>query len=205
MAMLAACSARQEAERSLEPLPAQPLAAYTARPLLVLPVRYLRPADSLGWAAQIPESRAYLQTLDSEIAFAVGERGVKELWVFPDELARSVRRNANYAPDPYTLAAQSLRPPMRRLPELLTDPLAAQLRSLVALHDARYGLIPVEIRFERASAGNAGRAVLHLVLVDARLAKPIWMGEVVSDTMSSFSPALAASIAERLADLVGSR
>ena len=63
---------------------------------------------------------------------------------------------------------------------------------------------PVELRFEKGSVGDsaAGRAVLHLVLVDARRSRPLWAIEVVSEPATSFSPALAASVAEHLADLI---
>jgi hypothetical protein len=44
--------------------------------------------------------------------------------------------------------------------------------------------------------------VLHLVLVDARRSRPVWAIEVASEPAPSFSPALAASVAEHLADLI---
>ena len=86
------------------------------------------------------------------------------------------------------------------MPELLAEPLATQLRALVALHDARYALLPVEIRFEKA--GGSGRAVLHIVMLDPRLSRIVFRGDVLGDTAATFSPALAASVAGHLADLV---
>ena len=85
----------------------------------------------------------------------------------------------------------------------VVEPLAGQLRSLVALNDARYVLVPAELRFERAAqSAGAARAVLRVTVVDARMSRVRWAGDVASDTVSAFSPALAAGVAARLADLV---
>ncbi|HEY9448775.1 MAG TPA: hypothetical protein VIQ60_03445, partial [Gemmatimonadaceae bacterium] len=117
-----------------------------------------------------------------------------------------------------------LRPPLEKPPEQLPEPFASQVRSLVALQEgAQYVLYPVEVRFEsvgtdgtqpsggpsdaKGSAGarTQGRAVLRIALIDARRQKVVWMADVVSDPYPSFSPALAASVAEHLADLIAKR
>ena len=108
---------------------------FAAREVIVLPTQYLRPADSLGWAEQAGQPREYLARVDDEIAFALGERGLRTAWVFAEELARSAKRNATYVPDPYSLAAEWLRPPVRRPPELAGEPLGTQVRALVARPD----------------------------------------------------------------------
>jgi hypothetical protein len=83
----------------------------------------------------------------------------------------------------------------------LPEPLASQIRTLVALHDdTRFVLAPAELRLEAAGAG--GRGVLRLVLIDARLSKIGWFGEIASDTVPAFGPAITASIAARLAGVV---
>jgi hypothetical protein len=66
---------------------------------------------------------------------------------------------------------------------------------MIALHDSRFVLLPVELRFERDAAGQ-GLAVLRVDLIDGRL------GEVRSDPAATFSPALLASLATHFADLV---
>ncbi|HJU88540.1 MAG TPA: hypothetical protein VJ672_04065 [Gemmatimonadaceae bacterium] len=201
---LPACARSQTAAADGEREQQRPLSSLAAQRLVVLPVQYLREADSLGWASAAGSPREYLRTVDSEITFAVKGRGVESMWVFAEQIARSAKRNSGYAADPYALAAQSLRPGVKRKQELLREPLATQLRSLVAFTEARYALLPVELRFERGggSDGAVGRAVLHLVLVDARRSRPVWAIEVASDPAQRFSPALAASVAEHLADLV---
>jgi hypothetical protein len=180
----------------------RPLSSLAARRVLLLPTHFVRPGDSLGFAAQITDTRAYLGEVDAEIAFALGNRGLKQQWVFPDGLEAAARRNPTYAPNVHTLAAQWLRPPLRRPPEQLPEPFASQVRTLVALEDdSQYLLFPVEIRFEPAGTG-AERAVLNVVLLDARRSKIVWMGDVMGDATTHFTPALAASAAEHLADLI---
>ncbi|HEX5436051.1 MAG TPA: hypothetical protein VFW98_02755 [Gemmatimonadaceae bacterium] len=199
--LLAACThAPEPPAAKLAPLPPTPLANLASQHVVLLPTQYLRPADSLGWAAQIPNPRAYLTGMDAELTFALQQRGLKGVWAFPEAVARSARRNPTYASDPYALSAEWLRPPVGRLPDQIPNPLASQLRTLVALNNARYVLLPVEVRFVKTPGG--GRAVLHLVLIDSRLNRVLWMHDVVSQPAASFSPALAASLASRTADLI---
>jgi hypothetical protein len=93
----------------------------------------------------------------------------------------------------------------------LGEPLASQLRNLAAMHDARFVLAPVELRFERAAAGGqqpaaasgeAGTAVLRVSLIDVRLAKAVWSGDVRSDVATALTPAVAASVAGHFVDLI---
>jgi hypothetical protein len=198
--MVSACAAQKKPPLQTE-LPTRPLAGLAGQHVVVLPTHYLRPVDSLGWAANIPRQRDYLRSVDDEIAFALGERGFRTSWIFPEELAKSAKRNVGYSADPYALAAEGLRPPGQRNQSLmLRDPLASQLRSLVALNDSRYVLFPVELRFEKD--GGMGRAVLRVALIDARLSAIRWAGDVRSDATTAFTPALAASLAGHLADLI---
>ncbi|MBX6331534.1 MAG: hypothetical protein IRY91_06790 [Gemmatimonadaceae bacterium] len=206
--LAAGCAGAQSTSHNQPaPLPARPLAAYAARAVVVLPTHYLRPGDPMGWAAQISDVRGYLDEVDGEIAFALGDRGVKRLWVFPPRLVAAAKRNPGYAADPHDLAAEWLRPPMRRVPEQLPEPFASQVRTIIALQEnTQYVLFPVEIRFEPAGEGKeGGRAVIHLVLLDARRSHIVWAADVASDPTTSFSPALAASAAEHIADLVAAR
>jgi hypothetical protein len=88
------------------------------------------------------------------------------------------------------------------MPEQLPEPLASQLRTLVALHEgAQYVLFPVEVRFQPAG-GGAGQALLRIALLDTRRSHIVFMGDVRSDPSPAFSPAVAASLAGHLADLI---
>ena len=185
------------------PTAGRPLSPYATRRVLVIPTHYLRTDDSLGWAGQIRDRKAFLDDVDGEIAFALRDRDrVGRMWVFPHQLAENARRNAPYAPDVYDLAAEWLRPPMKHVPDMVPEPLASQLRTLVALEDdCRYVLFPIEVRFVGAGAGQE-RAVVRMVVFDARQARIMWMADVSSDPATKFSRGLAASFADRLADLV---
>jgi hypothetical protein len=124
------------------------------------------------------------------------------MWVFPHQLAEVARRNAPYAPDVYDLAAEWLRPPMKTVPDMVPEPLASQLRTLVALEDeCRYVLFPIEVRFVGAGPGQES-AVVRVVVFDARMSRIAWIGDVSSEPAKKFSRGLAASAAEHLADLV---
>lgn len=167
--------------------------------ILVLPTQYLSFGDSLGWRGAVTKRADYLAGLDDEIGFALGERGLSRKWTFANAISRAARANAPMVADPHALSAESLRERVE-LEETLREPLGSQIRSLLALGNARFVLLPVELKTE--SANGTGVAVLRLMLIDARLAKVRWIGEVRSERLREFSPALAASIASRLADLI---
>lgn len=201
LALVTACSRGTDPNSQVAPLPNRPLAGLAGQQVIVIPTHYLRPGDSLGWAAAVERPRQLLSELDDEIAFALGERGFRTQWVFPEQLIRSAQRNAAHSPDPRALAAEGLRPLARRRSDgQLGEPLASQLRALVALHGARYALFPVELRFEKI--GDGGRAVLHVFLLDARLSRATWGGDVRGDTASKYGRGLIASAANNLADLI---
>lgn len=183
-----------------EHVPARPLERLAAEHLLVLPVQYVTFSDSMGWSALAPSSRKYLTNMDDEISFAMGERGLGTQWKFAADVARSVERNSSYAPDPYALAANQLRSGVKSDAWQLSEPLASQIRSLVALTDARYVMLPVEIRM--TGGRSSGRATLHVVVIDARRSQVQWAGDVTGMQTTKFSPAIAADLASRLADLV---
>lgn len=200
--LLASITCAQSPAPSNTPAVLPPLARFSDQVVLVLPSRYIATGDSLGWSAGVGDAAALLRQLDAELAFALGERSVGASWIFPERLVTAARRSAGLAPDPYSVDASALRPPVpRRGPPDLREPLGSQLRALAALTDARYALIPVELRFERTST-DRGRALLHVVLADVRLAQSVWRGDVASDPASALSPALAASLAARLTDLI---
>lgn len=187
---------------STQPAPRRisPLAGLAGQHIVVLPVHYLR-ADTLGWSARVTDPRSTLAALDSAIERALSERGFRTDWTYPPALARSARRNAGYVSDPYSLAAERLRLGARAIEGQVPEPLASQLRSIVAVTDARYALFPVELRFEQLPDGRA-RPVLRVALMDARGATVRWMGEVRGATSSNISSTTLESVAFSLADLV---
>lgn len=182
--------------------PSRPLAGLAAQRIVVTPLAAVAEGDPLGWAAAIPRQREWRQAVDGEIAAELGARGLDRAWVFPETLLRAYQRNPTLSPDPYRLATSPIRGVTKASgDEPVPDPLASQLRTLVAMHDSRFVLLPVEVAFERAGE-TGGRAVLRLVLLDARTAEVQWAGEVRSDVFPTFNPGVAASLADRLADLI---
>ena len=200
-----ACGGGQSRQGSQDPAPApvvsRPLASLAGQRIVLTPVYRMREGDPMGWAAQVPRSRELLRALDSAIAGELAQRGLEKQWVYPADLARSMRASPTYAVDPYALAIEPLRNPSLAAGGKIGDPLATQLRTIIALHDGRFVLLPVELRFDRDKSGQ-GIAVLRAVLVDARIGDVRWTGEVASDPSPSFARALLTSVASRFADLI---
>jgi hypothetical protein len=178
------------------------LAGLAAQRITVTPVFALVTGDPMGWAATIARPRLMLRGLDSAIVAEFDARGMRTKWFFPPDLEHSYQLNPTYSPDPHGLAEEPLRgKPSMEKP--YPDPLATQLRTLVMFHEgARLVLLPVELRFEKAGEGPNGRAVLSLVLVDARTVEVRWMGQVASDPAPALGPTVIASLVTHLADLV---
>ncbi len=183
--------------------PARPLAGLAAQRVVVAPALALREGDPAGWAARIPRLREFLRVLDDEIAAALADRGLGQAWVFPDQLWRGHSRNPSLGVDPYRLATNPLRGARLAVGERVPEPLASQLRTLVAVHDGRLVLLPVEVFFDIDRAGGTGRTALRLALVDARAADIRWSGEVRADQRGTGPDrAQLADVAMRLANLV---
>lgn len=201
--LLAACAGRKGSEA---PAPAEtaarPLALLSAQRVIVTPTAYLRSSDAMGWTASIPRTREYLRSLDDAIAAELGERGLKTQWIYPADLVRAMHGSPSYAVDPYALGAAPLRSSNVVGGAKLGDPLATQLRTMIALQEsARAVLMPVELRFDRDRTGQ-GVAVLRLALVDGRLGEIRWIDDVRSDPSPTFSRPLLTSLAAHLADLI---
>jgi hypothetical protein len=202
--LLLGCAGKPAAQSSATPAPtpiARPFAALAEQRVIVAPAYRISEADPTGWLAQIPRTREYLRSLDDAIGTELAARGLKSQWIFPPDLARAARRNPTYAVDPYALAADPLRAPHLAPADKLREPLASQIRTMIALHDARVVLLPVELRFEKDRTGQ-GIAVLRLALLDGRLSEVRWVGEVRSTPSATLSPDVVSSLAAHLGDLI---
>ena len=185
-------------------LPEHALFGLAAQHVVLLPTYSARIAPNLAWSSAVGRLVDVQRTLDADMLAALDERGLRKMWIFPEDLAQSFRRNASYSTDPYTLAEEPLRSSMLAVDQRLPEPLASQLRTLIALHeDSRLVLAPVELRLE--PAGSGGRGVLRLVLIDPRMSVTRWVGEVASDPAPAYGPVISASIAAKLANLVTAR
>jgi hypothetical protein len=189
------------------PAPAQTpehaLSGLAAQHVVILPTYVVRVAPGLSWT--LPRLTEVARTQDADIAAAFSDRGIKT-WILPSRLDSAYRRNPTYATDPHALAEEPLRSPALGGDQRLPEPIASQLRTIVALHDdARLVLAPVELRMEPttgAGAAGQGRGVLHLVLVDARTSAVRWIGDVTSDPAPAFGPSITASIASKLSAVI---
>jgi hypothetical protein len=204
LALFAACAVACGGSKSAEqpaPLQWRPFAGLAGQHVVLLPTHYLRP-DSIGWAARVTRPRETLAALDSAIERALSARGFSAGWAFPPALARSAKRNAGYVADPYALAGERLRPLARSLDDGLHEPLATQVRGIVAMNDARMAIFPVELRFEPVADGSA-RPVLRVALLDGRTSTIRWAGDVRGAPGAQLDTAMLDGLATAFADLVG--
>ena len=207
LAVLTACGGGGASTPTTSSTPREhPLAALQSTGAIVTPTYALRLAPELEWGARIGPTRDFLRLVDDSISAALAARGLRNGWIMPSELATSYRRNPTYATDPYALAEESLQSSGFSAGTRLPEPLASQLRTMIALHEnARSVLLPIELRFDRDSAPGVARAQLRLALVDPRFSEAKWVGDVRSDTVSADPRVLASAVARHVADLVASR
>jgi hypothetical protein len=200
--VLLACAATAAATAAAaqRPKPLPPLAPYVAERIIVLPVQLMRP-DSGGWL-DAARWGAFRKELDDSIGSAIAERGLGKKWAYAADVVKSAKRNAAYTSDPYSLGVQ----PMRGVPLKTGDKLPtlfnSNLRTLIALGDTRYALVPIELAFFSIKDSNQRLAALRLALVDGRGGVYVWVGDVRSDPATTLTPAVISSLAARVADLV---
>jgi hypothetical protein len=199
---LSACQTGGGAEQTASPAaPVRPLASLVGQQVIVTPVNRLREVDALGWTQQIPRSREFMRAFDTALEAELGARGLAR-WVYPVALERAARSNPSHAVDPYALALAPLRSPDAVAGRRLADPLASQLRTMIALQEsARVIMIPVELSFDRLADGR-GAAVLRLAVVDGRTTEIHWLGDIRSEPSPHFSRELLTSLVARTADLI---
>ncbi len=182
--------------------PARPLANLASQRVILTPAFSVRQGDPMGWAAAIPKPRDFLKTLDDAFQKELGERGLSTQWIYPADLVRAARANPTYAVDPYTIGVNVLRNPSMVSGSQFGDPLATQIRTMIALQEgARAVVVPVELHFER-SGTDQQVAVLRVALLDGRLGDVRWVGNAKSDPAASFTPAVTKSLAAHFADLI---
>jgi hypothetical protein len=167
--------------------------------VLIAPVQSMRVVPELAWTG-LPRTADVLASLDKAITDTLRARVGDPQWVYPNALIESARNNPTYATDPRALSVQPLKTAKLEIAQRLPEPLASQLRTMLALHDGRLILLPVELHFDRTAIGAAHPA-LRLVLVDPRLSEIKWFGEVAGLDTSTFSTTFTTQIAARIADL----
>jgi hypothetical protein len=176
----------------------QRLAAIAGQPLMIAPVQSLR---SLVGGSNGPDwIAAGRSSLDSALTDTLKTRVGNGEWVYAAALVASFRQNPTYATDPRSLSVQPLRGAKLKVGDRLPEPLASQLRTMIALHEGRLVLLPIEVRIESSSAGHS-RPVLQLLLVDPRASVIRWFGDVPGVESATVGADFAAPLASRVADL----
>lgn len=200
--MLPACGGGARTNSHSAPVPEAPLNSFAAMRLIVLPTQGIRTGDPMGWAARIGERRAFLASADSSLESALREKGLAA-WIPASELARTARRNPLYATNPADVrAGDAVRFLERQRDGQIPEPVASQLRTLAGFHDARYALIPAEIRFEAGASSGTGRAILRVAVLDVRGSRLAFIGDIVGADAPDYTPAVGAALARRFTDLV---
>ncbi len=179
----------------------EPLAPFAGQKVSVMPVQFLRvdttaPVKSQNWAVVRRE-------LDDSIGVAIAERGIGRKWAYAADIERMAKRNAVYVSDPYALGAGGLRNRAFKAGEPAPPVLINNLRSMIALGDSRYALIPVELGF--AGSGAERHPVLRVVLLDGRAGQITWYADLPGVSSASFGSADIGALAQRIADLVVAR
>ena len=210
-ALLYGCASSSPAKHEQEPPPsATPLAGMIGRQMLVLPAQFLSVTNAGGGWDIVPAGGSLLPILDEEITDAFRKRGVKSNWTFGREITEASVRNGGITGNPRELAAQGIRrvkPGDTPLPE----PLASEIRGLVALTNARYVVLPLEVNVD--TRGGERKGSVRLLLIDSRTARVTWSEDViattsrdpqvVSDALSPFGfRQLSRDIASKFADMV---
>jgi hypothetical protein len=149
------------------------------------------------------EWSAVRKEIDDSIGAAISERGIGKKWMYGSDVVRLSKRNAVYVNDPYTLGAGGLRTRPLKAEEQAPRTLIDNMRSIIALGDARYALVPVELVFTKE--GSAAHAVLRLVMLDGRAGQVVWFGDMKVDPGKAFNSAAIGTMAQQVADLVAGR
>lgn len=187
------------------PVPEAPLSAFASTRMIVLPVQSVQRDDSLGWVAGIGNPRGLLATTDSALEAAFRDRGLTPTWALPTDLERIAGRNPGYAAAPATIrAGDAVRVMERRRGGEIPEPAGSQLRTLAGFHDARYAMVPVDLRFQPTVAGR-GQPVLRVAVLDVRASRLVWMSEIAGGDAPAYSPELLGELATHFADLIVAR
>jgi len=156
----------------------------------------------MGWASKAG-GRSFLAQIDSALEAAARDRNLVTSWILPGDLARTARRNPLYAVNPADIrAGDAVRVLERRRDENIPEPVASQLRTLAGFHDARYALIPAEVRFEPGGVTGSGRAVLRIAVLDVRGSRLAFIGDVLGTVGTDFTPAMGGELVQRFMALV---
>ncbi len=193
VSLLAGPAAGQGKSKPL-PAPGLALAPLAGQSIPIVPTTLvLVSAGSATPAAYPAERTARLRWADSILFAAFSDRGPDVKWIGADTLRRVARRAPAIAPDPDRMG-QDLMASDRR--DHVPDPLLGYLRTLTALTNSRYVMIPALLEFT-AFGTDSVRAAATFVLADSRTGSVVYRSHPVG-TGPDAAAALAAAVAHIL-------
>lgn len=217
LAALAAVSAAATPASGQDTAPRLPFGSAA----VVLPVQASLPSPGGDWPGRTASADDARLTMDAELAFALRERRAARDWALPDDLRVRVERNPMTRVDPDRVAYQGLlAEPDRR--DRIYEPLHTELRTLAALFDTRFVVLPLVLRSHPVAAigadedrppggvpacddgARAERGELLLAIIDIRRSAVLWHGTVRGDAAcpdaGGLLAGLAATVAGRLTE-----
>lgn len=154
-----------------------PLSGLMSRQLALLPAQYIGlPTVGDNWELS-PANAGLLPILDEEIIDQFRKRGVRNNWVSASDLTESAMRSGGLVVDPRQLNAQQIRR-IKAGDTPLGEPLGTEIRNLVALTNARYALLPIEVHLD--NRGGVRKGTVRFLLIDTRTARVVWADDVES-------------------------
>lgn len=174
---------------------------YASRMVVVFPLQRYAVGDS-GWlTAGSATGRPRAAQLDSALTTTLRERGLETTWSLTPNTSRVAQREVINRTDPRALATAGLTPSRRRNDVDLRDPIASQLRAIIAMvPESRVVLLPLEARVATTASGMR-QATLRIAFLDARMSTVISFPDVIGPPAADEAAALKA-VAEKFADLV---
>lgn len=151
--------------------------------VMVLPVQEVRGVPS----SMRPES---------EVVFALEQRGAEVRWVLPDELRRMAARSPGVELPVENLPVGSF---LRVEVQRVGDPLYGHLRRLGAMTGADVALLPIRIRFRPEADERPPAIEIAAALVNVRNGRVYWFGIVEGASGPADDPGTLASAADALA------
>ena len=177
-----------------------PLASFAGRKVAVFPLQRLAGGDSTTQPMGAGTVRSRGAVFDSAFARVLGARGLGAQWVLAPAMARIAQREVINRTDVRALAVQGLGPQRRPNDIELREPLASQLRPLVAMADTRFAAVPVEVRVTTLPDGRR-TARVRVAILDVRAAHVLTIPEVTGAPAADEAGALEAA-AVAFADLI---
>jgi hypothetical protein len=174
---------------------------YASRMVVVFPLQRYAVGDS-GWMnASSATGRPRAAALDSALTAVLRDRGLGTTWSLAPNTSRVAQREVMLRTDPRALSTAGLVPSRRRNDLDLRDPLASQLRAIIAMvPESRMILLPLEVRVLSTPRGQK-QATLRIALLDGRMSTVVSFPDVMGAPAASEKAALD-SVAAKFADLV---